>query len=203
VASTLTATASSARTDSVSAIIAQGPARRQFLRIPHCSGFRREVLPVRNCIAVSRPLDCFTSLRHRYGAQGEQRYHRSDRELVHVCSRGIGNSRVRSQKNGDPSGCLPNAKPIGQAPPRLVHALLQFPNSCFPAVYCGELDGRAQTINSGRKTGSETPLIQFSDRVSSGLHLQECATYAPSIHQGCADRRNEPRQSSQSLRKKS
>lgn len=205
-ASTLTAAASPARTDSVSAIIAQGPARPQFLRIPHCSGFRQEVLPARNCIAVSRPLDCFTSLRHRYGAQGEQRYHRSDRELVHVCSRGIGNSRVRSRrKNGDPSGCLPNAKPIGPAAQssRLVHALVQFPNSCSPAVYCDELDGRAQTINSGRKTGSETPLIQFSDRVSPGLHLQECATYAPSIHQGCADRRNEPRQSSQSLRKRS
>jgi hypothetical protein len=97
-ASTLTA-AASARTDSVSAIIAQGPARPQFLRIPHCSGFRREVLPVRNCIAVSRPLDCFTSLRHRYGAQGEQRYHRSDRELVHVCSRGrprTSSSRMRN-----------------------------------------------------------------------------------------------------------
>ena len=171
---TLTA-AASARTDSVSAIIAQGPARPQFLRIPHCSGFRREVLPVRNCIAVSRPLDCFTSLRHRYGAQGEQRYHRSDRELVHVCSRGIGNSRVRSRrKNGDPSGCLPNAKPIGPAAQssRLVHALVQFPNSCSPAVYCDELDGRAQTINSSSRmrnlrTVNSSRVCRSSQRASS------------------------------------
>src|ERR1700688_3797044 len=74
-----------ARTDSVPTIVAQGPARPEFLRIPHGSRFRREVLRSRNSSAVSRLLECFASLRHRYGAQGEQRHKYKHRELVHVC----------------------------------------------------------------------------------------------------------------------
>src|SRR5712691_2207148 len=82
----------SARTDSVPTIVAKGNVRPEFLRIPQCSRFRREVLRSRTCSGVSRLLDGFARLRHRHRTQGEQRYYKNDREVVHVCSRGIGSS---------------------------------------------------------------------------------------------------------------
>src|SRR6266566_379062 len=89
---TLASPPASARTDSVPTIVAKGNVRPEFLRIPQCSRFRREVLRSRTCSGVSRLLDGFARLRHRHRTQGEQRYYRNDRELVHVCSRGIGSS---------------------------------------------------------------------------------------------------------------
>ena len=82
----------SARTDSVPTIVAKGNVRPEFLRIPQCSRFWREVLRSRTCSGVSRLLDGFARLRHRHRTQGEQRYYKNDREVVHVCSRGIGSS---------------------------------------------------------------------------------------------------------------
>ena len=82
----------SARTDSVPTIVAKGNVRPEFLRIPQCSRFWREVLRSRTCSGVSRLLDGFARLRHRHRTQGEQHYYKNDREVVHVCSRGIGSS---------------------------------------------------------------------------------------------------------------
>jgi hypothetical protein len=106
-----------ARTYSVPALVAQGHAWPESLRIPQCSRFRQEVLRSRAC-SVSRIVDRFPLLRHRDRARcDEQRDENEHRELMPLCSPFLASSELSAEQECRSSAQVPSAVCSGKNSP--------------------------------------------------------------------------------------